>query len=142
MNISAESFKKIGEEIDYVLQQMKQTDTPQRALYYFSAAQGVIYRVMNTECDPILVFAHQVLSTAHANFTAQLPSLGDRPNAAVVADELLTLLHKALANFGVALNTQEDDQIYRALARIANITYAVTGNGYYLYIKGLLKLSD
>ena len=140
MTISKESLGRMLDEIEYVLAQMQQTASPQQALYTFSAVHGVVNRVMNFECDPVLVFAHQVLSTAHATFSSQFGTMGDRPNGPAVAAELLTLLQHSITGFSVALQSGGEAQVHQALQRIANITYAMTGNGYYLYTRGKLKL--
>ena len=62
MNIEPGNIDHIAKEIDFALQRMGDAVTAEEKLYYFSAVHGVINRVMNFQFDPVLVFAHQVLS--------------------------------------------------------------------------------
>lgn len=142
MNVSAESQERIVKEITYVLERMNEAATPQHALFYFSAVHGVINRTVNFECDPVLVFAHHVLSTTHASFASQLGPIGERPNGPAAVAELLAVLKKALVQLSTALRDNKDEQTRQVLQRFANIAYALTGNGYYLYAKGELNIED
>ena len=140
MNISNDSQQRIVDEINYVLENMGKTANPQHSLYYFSAVHGIINRIMNFECDPALVFAHLVLSATHTTFVGQLSSIAERPNGAKTMLELLNMLKNTLSHLAPAFQNRDDSQIHQVLQQFANIAYALTGNGYYLYIKGKLDL--
>jgi len=141
MNISSDNLDYISKEIDFVLQKMDEAATPEEKLYYFSALHGIINRVMNFKCDPILVFAHQVLSTVHTIFISRFASIksGGEKHLAI-PPEILEKLQGTLSEFKTALQQKELPKIYSALQQFANIGYATTGNGFYLYQKGLLKI--
>ncbi len=139
--INSEHAGRIVEEIDFVLKKMGEVETLDEKLYYFSAVHGMISRVMNFECDPVLVFAHQVLSTVHSAFITRLAAMrggAERPLA--VVPETVEKLQEVLSEFQKALHRQEISSIYNTLERFANIGFVTTGNGMYLYQKGVLKI--
>jgi hypothetical protein len=142
MNISTDFQGRIANEIEYVLDRMEEAATPRQELYYFSAVHGIINRLMNFECDPVLVFAHHVLSTTHSSFVSQLGPIEERPNGPEVFGKLLAEVKLALAKLPSAIKSNNDGEIYDVLKQFANIAYALTGNGYYLYTRGMLKLEQ
>jgi hypothetical protein len=141
MKITPENVDHIIKEIDFVLQKMGEALTAESKLYYFSAVHGMINRVMNFQCDPVLVFAHQVLSTVHSAFTSRLTAAkGDGGKHLSVSEEMLEKLQDTLGKFNIAFQTKDQAKIYASLERFANLGYATTGNGLYLYQKGVLKI--
>ena len=141
MKITPENVDHIIKEIDFVLQKMGEALTAESKLYYFSAVHGVINRVMNFQCDPVLVFSHQVLSAVHSAFTSRLAATkgGGEKNLSV-SEEMLEKLQEALGKFSTAFQKKDKARIYAALERFANLGYATTGNGFYLYQKGVLTI--
>ena len=139
--IKSEHIDHIVEEIDFVLKKMQKAQVPEEKLYYFSAAHGVISRVMNFQCDPVLVFAHQVLSTVHAAFTGRLAAMKSKEEKQfAVIPEMVEKLQEVLNDFKAALQRQEIPEIHIALQRFANLGFVPTGNGFYLYQKGVVKI--
>jgi hypothetical protein len=55
---SDEYKKVIIKELEYVLQKMTESNSVDDKIYYFSAIQGVLHRVMNLEYTNNLLFAH------------------------------------------------------------------------------------
>jgi hypothetical protein len=119
----------------------KMVDAPDLAakLYFFSAFFGELNRAFNQLWSPELGLAHSVLKDMHQQITGRLsmliPGTGIPPELPGaldrIADELATL-------FG---SKQIDDaQLCQILARAAELGYVATGNGYYLYLKGQIKL--
>ncbi len=141
MNIKYDNFDYIVKEIDFVLQKMSEAATTEEKLYYFSAAHGVINRVMNFDCNPVLVFAHQVLSAVHGTFMSRLAAAksGGEKHLAITP-EMVKKLQETLGKFRTALEQKDQAKIYNAMQQFANIGYTATGNGFYLYQKGLLKI--
>ncbi len=141
MNIAPENVDRIAKEIDFVLQKMSEALTAESKLYYFSAVYGVINRVMNFQCDPVLVFSYQVLSAVHGAFTSRLAAAkGGSEKHLSVPEGMLEKLQEALGKFSTAFQKKDQARIYAALEWFANIGYATTGNGFYLYQKGELQI--
>ncbi len=136
MNVTSESIERISAEIDFALKKMEEAATPQEMFFYFSASYGVINRIMNFECDPVLVFSHQVLSTVHAAFTKRMSMTETHMD---VTPEMFEKLHSMLGEFVNALKQQDESKVFLALSKFSCLGYATTGNGFYLYKKGVLK---
>lgn len=135
MNISKGSKKKIIEEIKFAIGQMKENPNPEIKLYYFSAVYGVMPRVFNFEFDKDLVFAHFILSSVYNNINQRLKSTDSVVMLPQNIFERLTELTEKLLN---ALEKNED--ICEILKNFTMLGYVTTGNGYYLYKKGILKI--
>jgi len=141
MNIAPGNIDHIAKEIDFALQKMGDASTAEEKLYYFSAVHGVINRVMNFQFDPILVFAHQVLSTVHSAFMSRLAAMkGGGEKHLAVSPEMVEKLQETVIEFRTALQEKDQIKVYHVLERFANIGYATTGNGFYLYQRGMLKI--
>ena len=141
MNIEPGNIDHIAKEIDFALQRMVDAVTAEEKLYYFSAVHGVINRVMNFQFDPVLVFAHQVLSTVHGAFMSRLAAMkGGGEKHLAVSKEMVEKLQETLVKFRTALQENDQTKIDNALECFANIGYATTGNGFYLYQKSVLKI--
>jgi len=140
VNLSAPMQKRLVDEVNFVIERMRGTDSPSEKLYFFSAVYAVVQRIMNFEYDPELTFIHQVVNTAYnmvnARVTASGPPGQEMP--VQIPDRVFGGLEEALADM-VAL-IQRGDHTYPALQKIANLAYSTTGNGYYLYRKGMLSV--
>jgi hypothetical protein len=139
MKISSEMQTKITEEIDYVVKRMKESPSPQEKLYFFSAIFGVIQRIFNLEFDPELVYLHFVLRHTYQSFQ-------DRVNAITKAGDstipLTDIQFEKLTSFTEDLNKKikEKKSLDGLLKDFVLLSYTTTGNGYYLFQKGLLRL--
>jgi hypothetical protein len=141
MNIAPGNIDHIAKEIDFALQKMGEASAAEEKLYYFSAVHGVINRVMNFQCDPLLVFAHQVLSTVHGALMSRITATkGGGEKHLSVSKEMIEKLQETVIDFRTALKENDQEKIYSVLERFANIGYATTGNGFYLFQRGMLRI--
>jgi len=131
----------IVDEFGAVHDRMSQASTLDEKLYFFSAAFGVLNRVMNFEPDPVFIFAHQVLQTAHQAFRARATEQGPGVPRFGVTEEMITGLSASVAALKQAFEADDAEAIRRILQYVANLSYSTTGNGYYLYLKGVLDLT-
>jgi len=135
MKISKENMKKIIEEIEFAIKQMKETPDPDQKLYYFSAVYGVMPRVFNFEFDEDLVFTHFVLSSVYNSINQRLKT----PDSVILLPkEIFDRLEELTEKLLMALKKEED--ICEILKDFILLSYVTTGNGYYLYKKGILKI--
>ena len=139
MKISARNSKIIVDEFKYVAKKIMEEKQLNRKNYYFSAAYGVVSRVFNTEFDPNLVFVHTVLQTAQGNINNLLERIrtGQEGNIKI-SEQHFDSLAKALEDLSDKI--EKDKDLSAPLQKISNIGYSASGNGYYLYQKGLLKI--
>lgn len=139
MKISKNAKKTLSEEITFVLNHMKQTTVPADKLYFFSAIYGIAQRLMNFEFDPELCFLFQVLQLAYQTINTRLAAMQSGQEGGVrVPEGLFERLEDSLLELADVVGRGENT--CPVLQKILNLAYATTGNGYYLYLKGMLKV--
>lgn len=139
MKISDENKKIILNEFKFIIKRMKQTDNNREKLYYFSGSYSMVSRILNIEFDPCLVFVHNVLQTAYGTLNQTLQNIqAGQERVITLPDILFERLTKELNQLSVAI--EKDQDFYPALQGISNVAYFATGNGFYLFQKGLLKI--
>jgi len=112
-------------------------------LYFYSAAYGVVRRVMNFQCEPTLVLAHLVLENSFQVIN-QRWTQSTKPNTTfkTFPTELPVQIITEFGKLLDAIKENDDNSIRVSLESIANISYISTGNGYYLFLKDKLKLPE
>lgn len=139
MNISDEFRSLIVSEIDFVLKKVDKSENPSEMLYYFSSIPGVIQRTFNIEYNPDLVFAHFILRSTHQAFLNRLTAIQQGGDTTIPLEKMhfdrLSSITKELA---VTIKKKQD--MDNTLKKYIILSYSLTGNGYYLQQKGLLKI--
>jgi len=139
MDISVEMRKLILDEFEYVLKKMGEVDDPFQKLFYFSATFGIVQRVYNIEYNSELVFAHFILNETHKGFTARLHAIRDaRDTTVAITTEHLERLSNLIKELADKIRENKDH--VDTLKKLIILTYSTTGNGFYLYDKGVLKI--
>lgn len=139
MNISENNKKIIADEFRVVANLMDKENDGLRKVFYFSGAYGVVQRMLNLEYSNELALLHGVLNNTYQALNNRLVSLisGAERVVAVPASNF-DVLSSVLKELGDALLGDKD--ILEYLGTISAIAYMTTGNGYYLYSKGVIKL--
>jgi DNA-binding GntR family transcriptional regulator len=141
MNLPDTYFDLIIKEMDEAKELIEEANTMDDKLYFFSSSFGIINRVMNFHSDPILIFIHQALANAHANISKRMNS-PHKPD--VVSTSVPDVMFDALfSNFDLliaAIKSKDEDEIRKVLEKYAVLTYATSGNGFYLLLKGKITL--
>ncbi len=141
MNISGNYKKVIAKEFRGIVEKMKGTKNLSEKMYFFSATYGVVSRVFNLEFDPALVFTHFVINAACSTINGRLLALkGGQDNVVQIPEGLFDSLQKVIEKLAENIETGNEDKLFKNLQKIANIAFTTTGNGYYLYQKGMLKI--
>jgi hypothetical protein len=142
MNIASENLKIIVDEMKEVDKECDEAQAIEDKLYFFSASFGIINRIMNLECDPLLVFIHQILQSTHQALYQRL-NLPKAPGVIMnnVPEIFIKSFFKYYKELVIALEKQNDQEIKNILEKFSNLSYATTGNGYYLFLREKLKLS-
>jgi hypothetical protein len=130
---------RLADEFRFVADRMANTPDLGAKLYYFSAFYGELNRAFNQFWSPELGLAHLVLREVYQLINGRLsmptPGTGIPPEFPAAFDRVANELA------GLFEAEQVDDtQLYEALARAAQLGYVATGNGYYLYLKGQIKI--
>lgn len=136
---TSESYrKKIVDEIDYVESMMNKTQDIGEKLYLFSAIHGTIQRVFNLEYDSDLVFVHNILQQTHFAFLQRLHAVKTGDVAVPLLEEQMEGLIAAIKELSEKISG--NNKLDGTLKKFSILTYSTNGNGYYLLLKGLLKI--
>jgi hypothetical protein len=138
MNISSNFRKIIVKEIDYVIDKMNKSETPEEKAYYFSGIHGMIQRIFNLEYDEDLVYTHIILRDTHNAFVSRLHAIKTGQQEIPIYTEHFDKLVILVKELGEKIQTNED--INDTLKKFIILSYTTTGNGYYLFQKGLLTI--
>ncbi len=141
MNIPDQYFEIILNEFKDVEKLYNDANSPYDKLYFFSASFAVINRVMNSYSNPTLTFMHQILQAVHQSLGQRL-DIPKYPGTIFnnLPEETWTTLISYFSELRSAFEKKNDDKIREALAKFANLWYATSGNGYYLYLRGKLPI--
>ena len=138
MHLSASNQEALVKEIRTVADYMDKANTEQEKMYFFSAVFGIANRLMNLEFDPELGFLHHVTQAAYTTINTHLAVAAQGQSVATFPPPVLDKLQEALSD--LAKYIEEEKQTYLVLERISNLAYSTSGNGYYLFLKGSLKI--
>lgn len=132
--------ERLHGEFRFAADSMAATPDLGRKLYFFSALFGEVNRSMNQHWDVELALTHLVLISAHRDIMGRISQ--PAPFSGDVPQELPEALTKVAADLAELFESpgQDTAKLHEVLARIAEIAYTATGNGYYLYLKGAVKL--
>lgn len=141
MELSKKNYEIILNELKNVDEMCEEAKMLEDKLYFYSASFGIINRIMNLECEPILVFMHEVLQANHRAITSRHAN-PKRPGVVsdLLPNELIDLMFIYYKELIHEFENQDEEAIHKVLQKISNLTYATSGNGYFLYVKGLLKI--
>lgn len=139
MKLSDEMEKRLTDEIRFVLKNMRNTTVAAQKWYFFSALHGMALRILNLEYEPQLAFAYNVLQFVHGTVNARIAAVATGQEMGVtVPENLLAKIEDELEKMLESIEKKKD--ICPSLQRLTNLAYSTTGNGYYLYLKGMLKV--
>lgn len=141
MELAENNFQLLITELEEAEKLCNESEPVEDKLYFFSASFGIINRIMNFEYNPILIFMHQVLKEAHqaiANRLAAARNQGSLSN--VLPDEFIEKLFLYYSELIHAIKIKNSQEIHKVLEKFSTLSYATTGNGFYLYLKRRLVL--
>jgi hypothetical protein len=125
-------------EVRTAVEHMAKSSSAQEKMYYFSAVFGIANRIMNLEFDPELAFLHHVTNAACNMINMNLAIMA-QGGVATLPPNVFDKLQDALNE--LATDIKDGKSTYRVLERISNLAYSTSGNGYYLFLQGKLKIT-
>ena len=133
---------RLAREFSFAAKQMAETPNIQRKLYFYSAFFGEITRVLNQAWDSDLSLLHLVTQQSHRLINSRVMAYASGDRVIDLPDNLPEMLDEIANQLAEAFESSEIDSVKLdiAMKRVADLAYATTGNGYYLYIRGMLKL--
>ena len=142
--LKREEFRqRLVEEYRYAATKMQESPQPAQKLYYFSVLWGEAQRMLNLEWDRdlalIYMAAHDTYNQFNLLMMPQMLSVSPIDISTVFA-----ALTQATFDLATYLEKTEDntEELNQILGRFAEISYAVNGNGSYMYEKGLIKFES
>ncbi len=138
MKLSAHNKNAMKKDIRNTANYMSKAKTPQEKMYFFSAIFGVANRIMNLEFDPELGFMHHVTNAAFNMINTTLILAAQGQSISTFPPLVFDKLQEALKDLATCI--EEGKQTYPGLERISNLAYSTSGNGYYLFLKGMLNI--
>jgi hypothetical protein len=139
MMISDNYRNLIVKELNFVIKKMEESDVLVEKLYYFSGIHGLINRIFNIEYDPDLVFAFFVYRSTHEAFMNRYNAIDKGGDTSVqIYQKQVDDLIKRSKEFAKQIKNKED--FSDTLKKLIILLYSTTGNGYYLFQKGTLKV--
>ena len=131
--------QRLANEYRYAAERMREEKEPARKLFYFSVFFGEAQRVLNWEWDKDLALIYMVTRQVHnqVNQMTQSPALMMLPINGAAVNEKLTEAAGDLASIFEKPHASKEE-LYSILSQLSEIAYIVTGNGSYLYEKGMI----
>ncbi len=139
MNLSKNMKSLLVEELKFVLKNMKSTAIPVEKLYFFSAIYAVVNRIFNIEFHSELVFIHNVVQATYQQISTTLAVASQEHKSTVgMPDGLFNGIECVVEEMITKISKNQN--IYPALQKMSDLAYSTTGNGRYLYLKGILTI--
>jgi len=129
--------RRLATEYSYATTKMKEAQ-PAKKLFYFSAFFGEATRILNWEWDRDLALIHAVTRHVYNQISGANPTSFVPKDWENIYDKLIQAAFDLTTYFEKAESSKEE--LYQILGRFAEIAYVVSGNGSYLYEKGIIKL--
>lgn len=141
MKISKHYKEIIVEELKNVAIKMSEANDFAEKMYFFSAAYSMVHRIFNLEFNPTLVLIHTILNNAYSRISARIESvIRGQDRAVKIPKELFNSLQETIMDIADNISKDDENELFKNLRKIANLSYSTTGNGYYLFQKGILKI--
>lgn len=132
--ISKEHREAIHNEFQDIAKLMRKGETPESKVYYYSACYGMTNRILNLEYDPQLNLIDLILNGTYNLLHGRL----SQPDPSYpLPEEIIDGLPDVIEELAEGIKKGEP---LEALYKIVTLSYVVTGNGYWLYASGKLKL--
>jgi predicted sugar kinase len=142
--LSEKSRKRLAEEYRYAANKMQNETQIPKKLFYFTVLFSEAQRMLNLEWDSDLVLLFVVTQNLHTqvNATMQMPMVGGviPIDWAGFLAKLTQLVSDLASYFEKAGGDSSKEELHNIFGRLAEATYAVSGNGSYLLEKGSFKL--
>lgn len=131
-------YKQLASNFRFAAKGMAEASDVSTKLFYFSAFGGDAGRALNQVWDSELALIQVVFQSAHQTITGRLRA----PDIVKLPQEYFDALDRIGTDLADLYEVEEPDtgQLHDILTRAADLIYMTTGNGYYLYLKGHLKI--
>ena len=139
MQVSQEFKKLLVDELKIVTKKIREEADLRKKNYFFSATFGTVSRIFNFNFDPELVLIHSVLNLVYSavdNLQRRIER--GEEDVIQIPDKFFDKLADLTKELAIVI--ENDGNLYEVLQKIAVHSYILSGNGYYLYQKGIIKI--
>jgi hypothetical protein len=137
--IASEQYKDIiVKELEFVIRKMDEAPKLEGKLYFFSAVQGILNRILNLEYSADLLLAYYITNETLKMFQQRQAAFKAGDTAIALTEEQVQKLSQITSGFLKAM--KNDEKLDDVLKDYVVLLYSTTGNGYYLMEKGFLKI--
>lgn len=139
MKLPGELKGELERELRFASDKIIAEKDSRRKLFFYSATHGVTRRIMNLHYDPQLAFMDLVLEVTYNTINNRVNRIVvENDNTIPLIDGLFEKLAGAVKDLADCVKNDEDT--YKVLEAIVSLAHTTTGNGYYLFTKGLVKV--
>ncbi len=138
MNIPDPLRKELVRELRHVSKKIVEEEMPQRKVFFYSAAYGIARRILNLSYDPQINLVECILEITFNTINARVQSIIQGDVTIPLVDGFFSLLATHVMELASRIEKNED--VYKTLESITALAHLTTGNGYYLYTKGVIKI--
>ncbi len=140
MPLTKELQGRLSGEFQLIADKILGTKDPAKRLFYFSAFYGETQRALNWQWDDNLVLLHTVLSDTYQVAQARLGAIMRGDRAVSLPPDYFDLLAQVSADLADLVKDDDiETGLLEILRRLAKLGYMCTGNGGYLFEKGVIK---
>lgn len=141
IQISMENKKRLIEELRFISNRFENEKTLKGKSFYLSAVHPLLNRVINLEFDNELMLLNFVFQGLHGIFDNLINKIEQGvEKIIIIPEEFFPELTKLLNEIANAIEKKKD--LYPYVQRASLFAHVLTGNGFYLYQKGILILTD
>ena len=135
MDISKTNHDLLLKEFADIIELIDNSENLEDKLYFFSASYGILNRIMNLESDATLIFMHQILQNCFQSITQRLTAKTKQNISSDVPQEMIVQFFSLFKELKIAFGIKDKIRIWEILQRFSNLSYAMSGNGYYMYLR-------
>lgn len=141
MKLAKTDRESLAKEIQFVVEKMKAEPDPSAKMYFFSAIYGEARRILNRQWNSELALLHLVVQTTTMTINARLAALEARRDRGIrLPGDFMDKLIEGAENLMDPVLSEDSGKLLESLSKFAELDFATTGNGNYLYQKGILKI--
>ncbi len=138
MHISELGKRAILSEMKFVVESISRASSAQEKLYFFGAVSDVADRLMNQEFEPELAFLRNVVTFANSTMRASMLVASQGQSISTFPPLVFDKVQEALSELATLI--EADKETYPALQKLSTLAYSTTPSGYYLFLRGQLKV--
>ena len=134
MKLSKELRKKLSKEFRYVADRMSKERDFRKKLFLYSNLGDIVSSSIDFEYAPQLVFIELILDVSYSTILNRLETIEEDKSV-----ELIPGFFDEICRYTSELATclEENQDTYKTLEKISELTHKTTERGYYLYTKGI-----